>query len=120
MCAAQPATAAPPAIANTSGFSRATEDVAILTQIAADDVGIVRRIPITIAMKMPTIILTASPASIARIRAFAIKSMSLMNGHARYIPPTHKISMPSGTNTISNLVFPAYSPAISMVNNATT
>ena len=120
ICAEQPATAAPPAIAKTSRFSIAVALVAIATQIAADDVGIVSKIPITTATNTPTMILTAAPASIAKTMSFASKSMSLINGHARNMPARHKSIIPSGMRIMSSLVLPAYNDAISTVSKDTT
>ena len=74
----------------------------------------------TTATNMPTKIFTALPASIARTRTTAMRSMSLMKGQATNMPARDNIIMPRGTRTMSSFVLPAYSPAISMVRTART
>ena len=107
MWQAQPATAAPPAIAKTSGFWTAVFDVAIAIHIAADDVGIVKSIPITTDTNIPVMIFTASPALIAITKSFANRSTSFMNGHATNTHTKLNANTPIGTKMISSLVLPA-------------
>ena len=74
----------------------------------------------TTATNTPTMILTASPASIASISPVAIKLINLIKGQARKMPASTRSILPSGTNPMSNLVLPAYRSAISTVKREST
>ena len=94
-----------------------TTGLATATHIAAEDVGIVSKIPIIAEIIIP---IKNGVAFVAIAISFPNCLITHINGHAAKIPTNDNKIIPRGIRIISNLVFPAYKLAISIAIKATT